>query len=196
MIVYKLKEDWSSFKAGDKFTASDYDDLYRLVNDDSKFVLAKIPTDLLGEVDDGGYWKPIDGETFYYIDEGGDVMNGTFDSTIGGLDMDKLSLGNCFQTGGGAKGMADWLKAKHRLIESGARFINTIDVVFSQSYYSVYYTIDRGDLVVEDAYVGENTVGDKGLYFDDRQLADRSIKEHRDDWLTYLGVKKGGDGNS
>ena len=50
--------------------------------------------------------------------------------------------------------------------------------------------------MIEDAYVGENTVSDKRLYFDDRQLADRSIKERKDDWLTYLGVKKDGDDNS
>ena len=194
MIIYELKEDWSSFKAGDKFTTSSYGNLYQLVNDDGEFVLAKIPTDLLDEVGDGGYWKPIDGEMFYYIDEDGDVSHDIFDPTASALDMAKLSLGNCFKTEKDAQAVVDWLEARHNLIESGARFINTIDVDSSQSYYSVYYTIDRSDLVIEDAYVGENTVGDKRLYFDDRQLADKSIKEHEDDWLVYLGVKeKAGD---
>jgi hypothetical protein len=86
--------------------------------------------------------------------------------------------------------MRAWIKARQNLIKSGARFINALDVDSSQSYYSVYYTIDRGDLVIEDAYIGENTVGDKRLYFDDRQLADKSIREHKDDWLVYLGVKE------
>lgn len=42
MTIYKLKEDWSSFKAGEKFITSSYDGLYKLVNDDGKLVLAKI----------------------------------------------------------------------------------------------------------------------------------------------------------
>jgi hypothetical protein len=190
MTIYKLKEDWSSFKAGEKFTASSYGNLYQLVNDDDKLVLAKIPTDLLGEVDDGGYWKPKDGDVFCYIDECGDVLHDVFNSTVSEVDKAKLSLGNCFKTAQEANSMCDWLKARQNLINSGARFINTIDVDSSQSYYSVYYAIDRGDLVIGNAYVGENTVGDKRLYFDDRQLADKSIKEHKDDWLVYLGVKE------
>lgn len=58
MTIYKLKEDWSSFKAGEKFTASSYGNLYQLVNDDGKLaddklVLAKIQPDLLTVVDGG-----------------------------------------------------------------------------------------------------------------------------------------------
>ncbi len=191
-VIYKLKEDWLSFEAGDKFTTSDYDDLYKLVNDDGKLVLAKIPTDLLDEVGDGGYWKPEAHEHYYFIDDSGDVDVDTFNPDVT-YDNNRLLIGNCFKTEEDAQAMVGWLRARQRLIESGARFINTMDVDSSQSYYSVYYTIDRGDLVIEDAYVGENTVGEKRLYFDDRQLADKSIKEHRDDWLTYLGVKGSGD---
>ena len=73
MTIYKLKEDWSSFKAGEEFTTSDYDGLYQLVNDDDKLVLAKIPTDLLGEINNGGHWRPKAHESYYFIDDGGDV---------------------------------------------------------------------------------------------------------------------------
>ena len=71
VVAYELKKDWSASMAGEKFTTSDYDDLYRLVNDDGKPVLAKIPTDLLGKVDDGDYWKPKAHEHYYYIDDAG-----------------------------------------------------------------------------------------------------------------------------
>jgi hypothetical protein len=190
-VVYKLKVAWSSFRAGDKFTASGYDDLYKLVNDDGKLVLAEIPADLLDNIS-GDYWKLKEDEKYYYIDEDGDVFSGIFSRFSRG----PVKLGNYFRTEEEAQAMATWLKARQRLIESGARFVNTIDVDSSQSYYTIYYTINRGDLVIEDAYIGENTVGDKRLYFDDRQLADKSIKEHREDWLTYLGVKEKSDDNS
>ena len=202
MIIYKLKEDWSSFKAGEKFTASSYGNLYQLVNDDGKLadgklVLAKIQPDLLTVVDSGRVWRPNEDGAYHYIDSDGMVLNEEYYIENDHTDKGRLAIGNCFKTAQEANNMRDWLKARQNLINSGARFINTIDVISSQSYYSVYYTIDCGDLVIEDdAYVGENTVGDKRLYFDNRQLADRSIKERRDDWLTYLGVKKGGDGNS
>jgi hypothetical protein len=193
MIVYKLKKDWSSFKAGDKFTASSYGNLYQLVNDDNKFVLAKIQPDLLTVVGSSHTWRPSEVGSYHYIDSDGIVLNEEYYIEDDHTDKGRLAIGNCFKTAKEANNMRDWLKARQNLINSGARFINTIDVVFSQSYYNVYYAIDRGNLVIEDAYVGENTVGDKRLYFNDRQLADRSIKDHRDDWLTYLGVKEKSD---
>ena len=201
MIIYKLNEDWSSFKAGDKFTASTYGNLYQLVNDDGKLadgklVLAKIQPDLLTVVDSSHTWRPNEDGAYHYIDGDGAVLNEEYYIEDDHTDKGRLAIGNCFKTREDAQAMATWLRARQRLIESGARFINTIDVDSSQSYYTIYYTIDRGDLVIEDAYIGENTVGDKRLYFDDRQLADKSIKEHRDDWLTYLGVKEKNDGNS
>lgn len=101
MIVYKLKEDRSSFKAGDKFTTSDYDDLYQLVNDDDKDI----------------YYRVV------------------FD------------------------------KADDKLKANSA---------------SVYGTI----------------IYERELLFTRRELAERSIKEHKDDWLTYLGVEEKSDGNS
>ena len=198
MIIYKLNEDWSSFKAGDKFATSSYGNLYQLVNDDGKLadgklVLAKIQPDLLTVVDSGHVWRPNEEGAYHYIDSDGVVLNEEYYVKNDHTDKGRLAIGNCFKTTQEANSMRDWLKARQNLINSGARFINTIDVVFSQSYYSVYYVIDRGDLVIEYAYVGENTVGDKRLYFNDRQLADRSIKERRDDWLTYLGVKEKSD---
>ena len=197
MTIYKLKKDWSAFKAGEKFKLAAYNDgdLYQLIDGSDNYVLAKIPTDLLNEVDNGGYWKPKARERYYFIDDGGAIDSEAFDPDMI-YDNDRLLVGNCFRIKEDARAMVAWIKARQSLIESGARFINTIDVDSSQSYYAIYYTIDRGGLVIEDAYIGENTVGDKRLYFDDRQLADKSIKEHRDDWLTYLGVKEKSDDNS
>lgn len=196
MTTYRLNENWSSFEVGDKFKLSDYGngDLYQLIDNSDNYVLARIPTDLLDEVgDSGGYWRPKRSDPYYYISNNVAIFGNTFDPVVDRADDNRLSIGNCFKTEKDAQAVVDWLRARQRLIDSGARFINTMGVDSSQGYYTIYYTIDRGDLVIEDAYIGENTVGDKKLYFDDRQLAYKSINEHRSAWLTYLGVKEKND---
>ena len=86
--------------------------------------------------------------------------------------------------------MVDWLKARHNLIESGARFINSRDINASENCFNVYFSVNEGELMVNDVFLGKNVVFSRELCFDDEQLAERSIEEHKDDWLTYLGVKK------
>ena len=195
MIIYKLKEDWSSFKAGEKFTISSYDNLYQLVNDDSKFVLAKIPTELLDVVSDGGYWKPKAHERYCFIDDGGAVDSDTFDPDMI-YDNDRLLIGNCFRIEKEARAMVAWLKAKQQLIESGARFINLTNADDKDSYYRVIF--DKSDDKLKTTGVGiyGTIVYEKKLVFSSRELAEQSIEEHKDDWLTYLGVKEKSDGNS
>mgnify|MGYP000948891389 CR=1 FL=1 len=77
MKTYKLNENWSSFSVGDRFKLSTRGngDLFQLINNSGDYVLAKIPTDLLDEVD-YGIWKPKDDETYYYCDEDGEVFCG------------------------------------------------------------------------------------------------------------------------
>lgn len=195
MIVYKLKEAWSSFKAGEKFTTSSYDNLYQLVNDDGKLVLAKIPTELLDVVSDGGYWKPKAHERYCFIDDGGAVDSDTFDPDMI-YDNDRLLIGNCFRIEKDARAMVAWLKAKQQLIESGARFINLTNADDKDSYYRVIF--DKSDDKLKTTGVGiyGTIVYEKKLVFSSRELAEQSIEEHKEDWLTYLGVKEKSDDNS
>lgn len=195
MTVYKLKVAWSSFKAGEKFTASDYDGLYKLVNDDGELVLAKIPTDLLDEVDDGGYWKPKAHERYYFIDDGGAVDSDTFDPDMI-YDNDRLLVGNCFRIEKDARAMVAWLKARQRLIESGARFVNYFNATSEDEYYRVVFNRMEDYLQVIEGCLDSIIVQEKELLFSECSLAEQSIKEHKDDWLTYLGVKEKSDDNS
>lgn len=188
MKTYVLNRDWAPFSKGDSFKGDgERDKLYALANNDA--VLAKVPDGYLDEQGESCIWRPGEYETYYLVDDSGMVDANNFHQHDA-VDNGRLRIGNCFKTLKEAKAMCNWIKARQNIINSGAKFINTIDVDSSQSYYGVYYTIDRGDLVIEDAYIGENTVGDKRLYFDDRQLADKSVREHRDDWLVYLGVNE------
>jgi hypothetical protein len=200
VIIYKLKEDWSSFKAGEKFTASSYGNLYQLVNDDGeladgKLVLAKIQPDLLDKVGDGDYWKPKAHEHYYFIDDAGDVDVDTFCLTTN-YDNNRFALGNCFKTKEDAQAMVAWLKARQRLIESGAIFMNASDADKGSAYYNVTFDKDSCELMARQVYSLDNYVADRALYFDDCESAKISIKEHKDDWLIYLGVKEKSGGNS
>lgn len=201
MIIYKLKEDWSSFKAGDKFTTSTYGNLYQLVNDDGKLadgklVLAKIQPDLLTVVDSGHAWRPNEDGAYHYIDSDGIVLNEEYYIKDDHTDKGRLAIGNCFKTAQEANSMCDWLKARQRLIESGARYINSPNDDDKDIYYRVVFDKAGDRLEVNNASVYGTIIYEKELLFSSRELADRSIKEHRDDWLTYLGVKEKSDGNS
>ena len=193
MIIYKLKEDWSFFKAGEKFTASSYGNLYQLVNDDGKLVLAKIPTDLLAVVGGGYVWRPNGDDEYHYIDSDGAVLNEEYYIRDDYTDKGRLAIGNCFKTAQEANSACDWLKARQRLIESGARFINSRDINASENCFNVYFSVNERELMVNDVFLGKNVVFSRELCFDDKQLAERSIEEHKDDWLTYLGVKEKND---
>lgn len=196
MKYYRLNKDWQPFDEGDEFIkAEDGGDMYTLKINTG--VLAKVPTELLDEVDDGGYWKPKAHEHYYFIDDAGDVDVDTFCLTTN-YDNNRFALGNCFKTKEDAQAMVAWLKARQRLIESGARFANSSDTTVNDSkqFYTVYLTMNNTKLRVDDAYFSKDVVRNKVMCFDDRRKATKSVEECRDDWLTYLGVKKDSDGNS
>ena len=191
MKYYRLNKDWEPFDEGDEFIkAEDGDGMYTLKTNAG--VLAKIPTDLLDEVDDGGYWKPESDETYYYMDEDGDIYSSEFDRTRA-YCLKNLSLGDCFRTEDDTQAVVDWLKARQRLIESGARFINSQNIDADGNYSSVYFDVSEKELTLNNVFLSKRTVFDKKLYFDDEQLARKSVKEHKYDWLTYLGVKEKND---
>lgn len=194
MKYYRLNKDWAPFEEGTIFIkAEDGGDMYTLKINTG--VSAKIPKDLLDEIgDSGGYWRPAAYEYYYSMDDEGFVVRASFCPSVG-YDNNRLALGNCFKTKEDAQAMVDWLKAKQRLIESGARFVNSSDVTVNDGkwFYTVYFTMNNSKLIVDDAYFSKDVVRDKVMCFDDRGVALKSIEEHKDDWLTYLGVKEKND---
>ena len=192
MKYYRLNKDWEPFDEGTEFVkAEDGGDMYTLKTNTD--VLAKIPTDLLDEVgDSGGYWRPAAYEHYYSMDDEGFVSRASF---CPGVDYDnnRLALGNCFKTKEDAQAMAGWLRARQRLIESGARFINSRDVGADRKCFIVYFDVSGEKLTIEDILLNEHSVYQKRLYFDNERLAQKSVKEYKDDWLTYLGVKEKND---
>lgn len=111
-------------------------------------------------------------------------------------DKGRLVIGNCFKTAKEANSMRDWLKARQSLIDSGARFINLTNADDEDSYYRVIFDKSDDKLKVTGVGIYGTIVYEEKLVFSSRELAEQSIKEHKDDWLTYLGVKEKSDGNS
>lgn len=186
MKYYRLNKDWQPFDEGDEFIkAEDGGDMYTLKINTG--VLAKIPTELLDVVNGGDCWKPKEDEKYYYIDEDGDVFSGIFS----GFSMGPVRLGNYFRTEEEALSMVKWLKARQRLINSGAEFINTVDVDDEDiAYHGVAFNKTSGRLHTTKCYSVGDDVFDKRLYFLNEDVAEKSIRDYRDDWLTYLGVKE------
>ena len=192
MKYYRLNKDWQPFDEGDEFIkAEDGGDMYTLKINTG--VLAKIPKDLLDEIgDSGGYWRSAAYGHYYSMDDEGFVGRASFCPSVD-YDNNRLALGNCFKTKEDAQAMVGWLRARQRLIESGARFINSRDINASENCFNVYFSVNEGKLMVNNVFLGKNVVFSRELCFNDKQLAERSIEEHKDDWLTYLGVKEKND---
>ena len=111
-------------------------------------------------------------------------------------DNNRFALGNCFKTKEDAQVVVGWLRARQRLIESGARFINSPNDDDKDIYYRVVFDKADDELEANSASIYGTIIYERELLFPRRELAERSIKEHKGDWLTYLGVKEKSDGNS
>lgn len=190
MKYYRLNKDWYPFKEGDKFEYDDKGDgRCTLVSNDA--VSACIPSNYLDELP-GSSWKPEDGECYFYINDTGDYRT-TLYYESSNYDKGRRSIGNYFKTREDAEAAANWLKARHNLIESGAVFMNASDADEGGAYYNVTIDKDSRELMVRQVYSLDNYVSDRALYFDDCESAKISIKEHKENWLIYLGVNENND---
>ena len=70
------------------------------------------------------------------------------------------------------------------------------DYMISVEKYGVAFDKIRGKLHTIKCYSIGDDVFDKRLYFLNEDVAEKSIRDYRGDWLTYLGVKEKNDDNS
>lgn len=193
MKRYKLKRDLPTFSLGDEFILKEGIGLQHVLEGcDGAIIyteatIEKFPnilTDWFEEVNESTRWKPELDQEYYHLASDGSVRNDTFDDDFE-LDQDRFDIGNCFKTKEEAERVVEYLKAL-AVVRGDA----TSKFTKGRNNFYVVYDAAYNCLVVKDkSYYIEN--GIFGLpYFATEEDAQRSIEQHRNEWLTIFGVKE------
>lgn len=193
MKRYKLVKDLPTFELGDEFILKEGIGLQHVLEGcDGAIIyteatLEKFPnilTDWFEEIKEPTRWKPELGQKFFFLTNGGRVQDDTFDDEFE-VDQAKFDIGNCFQTEEEAERVVEYLKAL-AVVRGDA----TTKFVKGKGNWFVYYEADNNRLIVNSLYYQINH-GIFGLpYFATKNDAQRSIEQHRNEWLTIFGVKE------
>lgn len=196
MKRYKLLKDIPKFKAGDIFYLSDTGNLF-----DRNFLHAKssdivysfkeiekfpnILTDWFEEVKEPTRWKPERNQDYYYLCGHGTVSE---DVWYGGqcVDEDRFEIGNCFQTREETERVKEYLKALAVVRgDATSKFVKNGD-----NWHVCYET--RGNYLYPRCNFCDETNGIFGLpYFATEEDTQRSIEQHKNEWLTIFGIEGG-----
>lgn len=189
MKRYKLKRDLPTFKAGEIFYISG---MGNLIHESDGVVayswstIGKFPnilTDWFEEIKESNRWKPEARQDYYCVTSDGSVVKDDWSNWC--LDDGRFEIGNCFQTEEEAERVVEYLKAL-AVVRGDATSKFTED----ESNYYVYYSFEINSLRLGCSW---NCIknGAFGLpYFATEEDAQRSIKLHKNEWLTIFGVKE------
>ena len=190
MKRYKLKKDLPAFKAGTECYIEEAGHMvpcrgisYTIVHKDQLEKNPNILTDWFEEIKEQTRWKPEVDQEYYSLGRDGSVMN---DDWVGiSVDHDRFEIGNCFQTEDEAERVKEYLKAL-AVVRGDA----TGKFIRGTSNWYVYYDVTSNHLAVGVSFYDlEN--GIFGLpYFATTKDAQRSIEQHKNEWLTIFGVKE------
>ena len=190
MKRYKLKRDLPTFKAGDIFVLIDSGSLIH----ESDGVVAyswstidKFPnilTNWFEEIKESTRWKPEKSQEYYYVGNAGSVYDDNWANGYA-IDNGRFDIGNCFQTKEEAERVVEYLKAL-AVVRGDA----TTKFVKGNRNWYVYYGTDMNSLRPW-FNIHDNRNGIFGLpYFATKEDAQRSIEQHKNEWLTIFGVKE------
>lgn len=188
MKRYKLKRDIPVFKAGEVFYLSDAGNLFRESDNVPVYgwtIIDKNPnilTDWFEEVKEPTRLMPDEGQKYYLLDSNGLVHGSIWaDDSV---DRIRFDIGNCFQTEEEAEQVIEYLKAL-AVVRGDA----TSEFVKSGDNWYVYYDTNLNSLRLSISC----SMLDNGIfglpYFATRGDAQRSIEQHKNEWLTIFGVK-------
>ena len=190
MKRYKLKKDTPAFKAGTECYIEEAGNMvpcrgisYTIVHKDQLEKNPNILTDWFEEIEEQTRWKPEADQEYYCVNSVGSV---TYDEWIDwDADHDRFEIGNCFQTKEEAEQVVEYLKAL-----SVVRGDATSKFTKGEDNWRVYYSASTDCLYPDyDCFSIDNGVF--GLpYFATEEDAERSIEQHKNEWLTIFGVKE------
>ena len=194
MKRYKLLKDLPTFKAGDLFYISEHG---ALVYDDGDFgvmayaqsTLEKFPNILtewfeeIQEPTDSIHWKPEQGDEYFWIDECGSILPGTF--YRGALyDQQRLTFGNVYRTEKEAEKVRD-----RRLAEVKLRRTSTFKPDFENGNGGWIVGYDHQESKFLSMFVGGANYGEP-VHYKTKEDAEKSIKENERDWKVYFGIEE------
>lgn len=191
MKRYKLKKDAPAFKAGTECYIEEAGNMvpcrgisYTIVHKDQLEKNPNILTEWFDEIEESTRWKPELGHDYYYISGDGHVYDNSWDDSQF-VDRGRFEIGNYFETRKEAEKAVEYLKALAVVRgDATSEFVKYNDNWFI-GYDSEHKSIDA----FCNPYTARN--GIFGLpYFATREDAQRSIEQHRNEWLTIFGVKE------
>lgn len=190
MKRYKLKKDTPAFKAGTECYIEEAGHMvpcrgisYTIVHKDQLEKSPSILTDWFEEVKESTRWKPEIDEEYYCLGSDGSVTPDEWTGLI--IDCNRFEIGNCFQTEEEAEQAVEYLKAL-AVVRGDATSKHTKE----NKNWIVYYDANDNALHL-DYNFGHIRNGVFGLpYFATKEDAQRSIEQHRNEWLTIFGVEE------
>ena len=202
MRRYVLKKDLPTFKAGQLAYISKTGNLIAGTPENQKTTetgliimiyhettLKKFPNILtewfeeIKEPVDSIHWEPKHGAEYFWIDECGSILPGTFyrDSLY---DQQRLTFGNVYRTEKEAEKARDRRLAKVRLQRT-----STFKPDFENGNGGWIIGYDYEDESLTTIPISDVDYGEPVRYATSED-ARKSIKENREDWLIYFGVKE------
>lgn len=191
MKRYKLKKDTPAFKAGTECYIEEAGNMvpcrgisYTIVHKDQLEKNLNILGDWFEEINESTRWKPEMGQTYYHVGGDGRVYDDTWvnDSAV---DNGRFEIGNCFKTEEETRRVIEYLK-----VLAVVRGDATVEFTKGKSNWYVYYDTDSNSL---ESSISRSML-DNGIfglpYFSTVDDARRSIKQHKNEWLTIFGVKE------
>lgn len=197
-MKYRLLKDTLTIKAGTIFeeVASDFNQWKELVRitpigakTSPQFTIQDIENfdewfeEIKEESTDSIHWKPKHGAEYFWIDECGSILPGTFyrDSLY---DQQRLTFGNVYRTEKEAEKARERKLAKVRLQRT-----STFKPDFENGNGGWIVGYDYEDESLTTIPISDVDYGEPVRYATSED-ARKSIKENREDWLIYFGVKE------
>lgn len=192
-MKYKLLKDTPTIKAGTIFeeVTSDYDELKELVRitpigakTSPQFTIQDIDNfdEWFEKMEDSIHYRPRNGEKVFCLNEEGDIYSFTFNDLLS--HHKRLAFGFVYHTEEEAE------KARERrLAEVRLQLTSDFNPCFENGNggWLVYYNYETRTLdTVPDFRINSG----EPVRYETIEDAKKSIRENREDWLTYFGVEE------
>ena len=191
MKRYQLLKDLPTFNKGETFRIDVFGNLVR--ENDGVVAYARktlegfkiLEGDWFKEVSDKRErWRSMYSGAYWYIRELGDVEIGA-DFRDSASDT-YYELGNYFKTKEDAEKMVDWLKAFATLRDDAGDFAPDWGKTEQMKWYA-FYDHEFNIISTDYSYCGSQ---DSIIYFATEEKLEASIREHKQEWLTFFGVDR------